>query len=105
LIDPKGHFFIPSQKRLSVIATAKAVRTFLIPETVRLNFDRLSYRAHGEALDSTPFFPDALAPSPDALAIAVTRFQKPAVSEIGSLPSFLAIASLRDFHKLFTIPG
>jgi len=32
------------------IATANAVRTFLIPETVRLS-------AHGEALDSTPFFP------------------------------------------------
>jgi hypothetical protein len=37
---------------------------FLIPETVRLNFGKLSYRAdselvelHGEALASTPFFP------------------------------------------------
>jgi hypothetical protein len=46
------------------IATASAVRTFLIPETVRLNFGKLSYRAHGEALNATPFFPDALAPSP-----------------------------------------
>jgi hypothetical protein len=36
--------------RSGVIATANAVRTFLIPETVRLS-------AHGEALDSTPFFP------------------------------------------------
>ena len=32
-----------------------------IPETVRLNFDKLSCRAHGEALDSTPFFPYPLA--------------------------------------------
>jgi hypothetical protein len=32
-----------------------------IAETVRLNFDKLSCRAHGEALDSSPFFPDALA--------------------------------------------
>jgi hypothetical protein len=40
------------------IATASAVRTFLITETVRLNFGKLSYRAdselvelHGEAQD------------------------------------------------------
>jgi len=46
------------------IATTKAVRTFLIPETVRLNFGKLSYRAdselvelHGEALDLALFFP------------------------------------------------
>jgi hypothetical protein len=35
------------------IATAKTVRRFLIPETV----------------DSIPFLPDALTPTPDALAI------------------------------------
>jgi hypothetical protein len=39
------------------IAIANAVRTFLIPET----------------LNSTPFFPDALAPNPDALAILASH--------------------------------
>jgi hypothetical protein len=62
-LETTGFILKPKHSSRS-IATAKAVRTFLIPETVRLNFDRLSYRAdselvelHGEALDSTPFFP------------------------------------------------
>jgi hypothetical protein len=69
-----------STKRLTVatgfyfgIATASAVRTFLIPETVRLS-------AHGEALDSTPFFPDAPAPTPDALAIEQRKLNQESYS-------------------------
>ncbi len=71
-IETTGFILKPKHSSRS-IATAKAVRTFLIPETVRLNFGKrstersrrsLSYRAdselvelHGEALDSTPFSP------------------------------------------------
>jgi hypothetical protein len=59
-----------------VIATASAVRTFLIPET----------------LDSTPFFPDALAPSPDALAIRPRSDRTPKTSQ-----DFLSSAQLLEY--------
>ena len=53
-----GRFLLVSYlepRVLAYIATAKVIRTFLIVETVRLNFDKLSCRAHGEALDFLSF--------------------------------------------------